>query len=199
MSQETLNTVLSGVAALAGVVGVFLTVWYERKRHGEREEDRRLAEEQLRLAREQSGPRLEVLQEGYWGADNRQRLPRFTVHNVGSGAVNVQDVLVVTLPEGARTTEKKITTSMCSMEREGGRELPGRLRPGDHILLDAHEGAKILERQGFSGKVETELVVRDAVEKELRYPITLHVEGKDNRGEFDSPPIELVEGLSIIM
>ena len=173
------------MAALAGVVGIFLSVRYKRKHRVEREEDRRLAEEQLRLAREQSEPQFEVLKEAYWGADNKERLPRFTVHNVGSRAVNVQDVLVGTLPEGARRTEKKVTTVMCSMEREGGRELPGRLRPGDHILLNAHEGAKILEKQGFSGKVETELVVRDAVEKELRYPITLHVEGENNRGEFE--------------
>lgn len=54
MSQETLNILLSGVAALTGVAAVCLSIWHNRQRSREREEDRRLVEEQLTLAREQS-------------------------------------------------------------------------------------------------------------------------------------------------
>lgn len=62
MSQETLNTLLAGAAALASLVSVCLAVAHNRQRAREREEDRRLVEEQLALAREQHEmrPRLRV-------------------------------------------------------------------------------------------------------------------------------------------
>ncbi len=53
MDQQTLNTVLAGVAALASAVTVYLTIAHNRQRGKEREEDRRLVEEQLTLARDQ--------------------------------------------------------------------------------------------------------------------------------------------------
>lgn len=183
-----LGIAIAGASVLVGIATLFFAVlaWLSSRRSeqvGKRALE--VSEEQLRLTREQGEVQLKVWQEAYWGADNKERLPRFTIHNVGLRVVNVQDVLVDTLPEKEGPSEKKMRTLMCSMGRESGREPPGRLRPGDHVLLDAHEGAKILQKQGFSGKVETNLIVRDAVEKEVRYPITLHVEGKDNLGEFD--------------
>ena len=53
---------MSGVAAVAAVVGVWLSVRHNRQRGREREEDRRLLEEQLALARDQAEmrPRLRV-------------------------------------------------------------------------------------------------------------------------------------------
>ncbi len=64
VSQETLNTVLAGVAALTGVVGILLTVRFNRQRTREREEDRLLAQEQLELAREQSARLPELVVTG---------------------------------------------------------------------------------------------------------------------------------------
>ncbi len=62
VSQETLNTVLAGIAALTGVASIWLSIKHHRQRTAEREEDHLLAEEQLRLAQEQSElrPRLVV-------------------------------------------------------------------------------------------------------------------------------------------
>ena len=69
MDQQTVNTVLSSVAALTGTVasaaavaGIWLSVRHNRQRTREQEEDRRLVEEQLKLAREQSEmrPRLRI-------------------------------------------------------------------------------------------------------------------------------------------
>jgi sensor domain CHASE-containing protein len=54
VSHETLNTILAGIAALTGVVVVWLTIRYNRQRRREREEDRQLVEEQLELARDQA-------------------------------------------------------------------------------------------------------------------------------------------------
>ena len=54
MSQETLSIVLSGVAAATGVVAIYLSVRHNRQRSREREEDRRLLEEQLALERDQA-------------------------------------------------------------------------------------------------------------------------------------------------
>ncbi len=54
MSLEVLSILLSGVAAVTGVATVCLSVRHNRQRSMEREEDRRLVEEQLELAREQS-------------------------------------------------------------------------------------------------------------------------------------------------
>lgn len=64
MSQETLNTILAGVAALTGVAGILLSARYNRKQTREREEDRQLAEEQLELARGQAEmrPNLRVVE-----------------------------------------------------------------------------------------------------------------------------------------
>ena len=62
MSLEILSIVLSGAAAVTGVAAVCLSVRHNRQRGREREEDRRLVEEQIALAREQSEmrPRLRV-------------------------------------------------------------------------------------------------------------------------------------------
>lgn len=65
MSQETLNTILAGVAALTGVVGIFLSLRYERNRCREREEDRLLVEEQLGLARYQAEMRPGLVVRAY--------------------------------------------------------------------------------------------------------------------------------------
>lgn len=61
MDQQTLNTVLSSIAAFTGAVaaiaaaiGVWLSMRHNRQRGREREEDRRLVEEQLALARDQA-------------------------------------------------------------------------------------------------------------------------------------------------
>lgn len=60
MSQQTLNTLLSGIAAFGAIAAVVVggvTIWlairHNRQRRREREEDRRLAEEQKALAEEQ--------------------------------------------------------------------------------------------------------------------------------------------------
>jgi hypothetical protein len=62
VSQATLNTILAGIAAFTGVVGIWLSIRHNRERAREREEDRQLSEEQLRLAQEQAArlPSLEV-------------------------------------------------------------------------------------------------------------------------------------------
>ena len=62
MSQETLNTILAGIAAASGLVTIYLSVKHHLQRTREREEDRRLAEQQLALAEEQAKlhPSLEV-------------------------------------------------------------------------------------------------------------------------------------------
>lgn len=62
MISEVLSILLSAVAAVAAVVGVWLSVRHNRQRGRERDEDRRLVEEQLALARQQSEmqPRLRV-------------------------------------------------------------------------------------------------------------------------------------------
>jgi hypothetical protein len=64
VDQQDLNIVLSSIAVLTGaiaavasVAGIWLSVRHNRQRGREREEDRRLVEEQLALAREQSGMR----------------------------------------------------------------------------------------------------------------------------------------------
>lgn len=59
-----MSILLSSVAAATGMAAVSLSVWHNRQRSKEREEDRRLVEEQLALAREQSEmrPRLRVTQ-----------------------------------------------------------------------------------------------------------------------------------------
>lgn len=64
MRQETLSIVLSGVAAATGVVAIYLSVRHNRQRSREREEDRRLLEEQLALARDQAEmrPNLRVVE-----------------------------------------------------------------------------------------------------------------------------------------
>jgi hypothetical protein len=54
MSQEVLNIILAGIAAFTGVVGIWLSIQHHRQRTKEREEDHRLAEEQLKLAQEQA-------------------------------------------------------------------------------------------------------------------------------------------------
>ncbi len=46
----------------------------------------------------------------------------------------------------------------------------------------------MLLQQGFSEKIETDLIVMDALRYECRYPITLKIEGEDNKGEFDLRP-----------
>ncbi len=67
MDQQALNTILSSIAALTGAVaavasvaGIWLSVRQNRRRAGEREKDRRLVEEQLELAREQSEMRPQL-------------------------------------------------------------------------------------------------------------------------------------------
>lgn len=64
MSQETLNIILAGIAALTGLVGIWLTVRYNRQQTRERKEDRQLAEHQLELAREQAAQvsRIELME-----------------------------------------------------------------------------------------------------------------------------------------
>lgn len=61
MSQEILNTILSGLAAFGGIaatlvggVTIWLAIRHNRQRRRERQEDRRLAEEQLALARQEA-------------------------------------------------------------------------------------------------------------------------------------------------
>lgn len=70
MNQDTLNIILSAIAAFggiaaatAGVATIWLAIRHNRQRRAEREEDRRLAQEQLGLAREEAlrHPRLEVV------------------------------------------------------------------------------------------------------------------------------------------
>ncbi len=51
--------------------------------------------------------------------------------------------------------------------------------------MSAYKAANVLLQQGFSGEVETDLTVMDALRNERRYPITLKIEGEDNKGEFD--------------
>ena len=53
MSRETLNTILSGIAALAGLVAVGIAIYQILQHRKEREENRRTAEEQRRRAEEQ--------------------------------------------------------------------------------------------------------------------------------------------------
>jgi hypothetical protein len=53
MSQETLNTILSGIAALTGLVAVGIAIHQILQHRKEREEDHRTAEEQRRRAEEQ--------------------------------------------------------------------------------------------------------------------------------------------------
>jgi hypothetical protein len=53
MSQETLNTILSGIAALTGLVAVGIALHQILQHRKDREEDRRTAEEQRRRAEEQ--------------------------------------------------------------------------------------------------------------------------------------------------
>jgi flagellar biosynthesis/type III secretory pathway M-ring protein FliF/YscJ len=53
MSQETLNTILSGIAALTGLVAVGIAIHQILQHRKEREEDRRTAEEQRQRAEEQ--------------------------------------------------------------------------------------------------------------------------------------------------
>ena len=64
MDQETLNTILAGIAALTGVIGIWLTIRYNRQRTREMAEDRLLAEEQLELARDQAARLPDLLVTG---------------------------------------------------------------------------------------------------------------------------------------
>lgn len=56
------NTILSGLAVLGTVTTIYLSVRYERRRRREREADRKIAKEQLDLARQEAlrNPILEV-------------------------------------------------------------------------------------------------------------------------------------------
>lgn len=54
MDQGTLNTILASIAALTGVIGILLTILYNRQRRREAITDRQLSQEQLELARDQA-------------------------------------------------------------------------------------------------------------------------------------------------
>ena len=103
MSQETLNTVLSGIAAFTGLVAVGIAIHQILRHRSEREEDRRTAEEQrqraeeqLRLARQQAEmrPDLEVsIDLRPYGSHSVVRETKFgmlavEVHNSGKAAAN---------------------------------------------------------------------------------------------------------------
>lgn len=62
ISLDLLNVVLAGVAALAAILSIVLTIYYSRRQEREREEERRMAREELDLARQEASrnPTLEV-------------------------------------------------------------------------------------------------------------------------------------------
>lgn len=49
-----MNTILAGIAALSGVIGILLTILYNRQRRRDSAQDRQLTQEQLELARDQA-------------------------------------------------------------------------------------------------------------------------------------------------
>jgi len=134
-----------------------------------------IAYEQLSLAQE---VRLELLQEQALEADNEARVGRFVLHNIGTPAINIDDILVDTWASrmGAKRPGNRGVTAE-GMGREEGAELPGWLQPEGHIRLYAYNGARTLRNQGFVGQVETDLIVVDSMGTERRYPITLFIRG----------------------
>lgn len=64
VSQDTVNTILAGIAAFTGVAGILLSILYNRQQTRERVKDRLLAEDQLGLARDQAEmrPNLRVVE-----------------------------------------------------------------------------------------------------------------------------------------
>jgi hypothetical protein len=151
----------------------------ESKRVAERsaqlsEEQLRLAREQADLARQDREVRLRVVQENWWGADNLVAAPRFLVHNVGMRPVQIKSIDVDTMPDSSGEGRRRgtIAASMCVEE---GPEVPGWLRPGETIRLNAGDGARTLLSNGYKGKVETHVLIADALGEERRFPITLTV------------------------
>ncbi len=127
--------------------------------------------------------RLQVVEEPWSGADNTQSLPRFLIHNVGSRPLDVRGIMVDTLPN-VTDDDGRVGTAATSMEVEEGK-MPGWLRPGDTLRLNTHRAAQEVLNNGLSEEVKTDVIVKDPLGKERRYPVILKIEGPDNEGQFD--------------